>query len=347
MNTNLLFRLYEIHSPSGRERKMRKFLKRQVFKYGASWVQDEHGNLLVTKGASDSYPCLASHMDQVQQKHSRDFRCITGDDVVFGYSPKCHEQQGLGADDKNGIFICLECLRKYDVLKVAFFVGEESGCVGSSKVDLSFFSDCRYIIEPDRRGSRDLITEMFCGDVCSDDFVHAIGANRYGYKKERGSITDVGELVERGVGISCLNLSCGYYEAHTDREFTVLSELSNCLDFVCDIIENVTDTYPYEYDKYSYYKGYGGGGYLYSGFSRDGYYEDGGYDMDFETMSRIIMEEPGITFEKILTDHFMSFWSYDEKELRNVYEDCVACMEGDSQEKWWEEDDAPDYYAAS
>ena len=45
--------------------------------------------------------------------------------------------------------------------------------------------------------------------------------------------------------ISCLNLSCGYYNAHTDSEYTVLSELENCLNFVMEICETVTDVYPH------------------------------------------------------------------------------------------------------
>ena len=231
MNKDLLFQLYSIHSPSGSEKKMRKFVKRYIRKNCGECdiQQDEYGNVFIRKGEADSYPCLAAHLDQVQRNHSKDFELIEGKDVVFGYSAKSREQQGLGADDKNGIWIALECLREFSFLKVAFFVGEEVGCKGSGACDLSFFSDCKYIIEPDRMHGHDLITSMAVGDVCSDDFIKALGAGNFGYKEDCGSITDVGELVERGVGISCLNLSCGYYNAHTDKEFTVLSELQNCL----------------------------------------------------------------------------------------------------------------------
>lgn len=268
MNKELLFQLYCIHSKSGNEKKMRKFLRKQAFDCGATSVEtDKKGNLLIIKGESETYPCLAAHMDQVQNKHSKDFRVIEIGEDVIGWSPKCHEQQGLGADDKNGIFICLELLRKFDVMKVAFFVGEETGCVGSSEVDLSFFKDCRFIIQPDRMGRNDLITSMFVGSVCSKDFINAIGYADYGYSFERGSITDVGELVERGVGISCLNLSCGYYDAHTDHEMTVLSHLENCLNFVEHIVATCTDVYPYVYE-YDYDYG------CYRGYGKHGYYDD-------------------------------------------------------------------------
>ncbi len=322
MNKELLKKLYCLHSPSGGEKKMRKFLKRQARACGASGiVQDKSGNLFITKGQADTYPCLAAHMDQVQHAHSRDFVCIEDHDVIFGYSPKCHEQQGLGADDKNGILICLECLAKYDAIKVAFFVGEEVGCTGSSACDLTFFSDCRFIIEPDRRGSSDLITSMFCGDVCSDDFIKAIGAEKFGYKEDQGSITDVGTLTERGVGISCLNLSCGYYEAHTDHEFTVLSELENCLLFVQHVIETCTDVYPFVYQPYSH-------GYL-PHYRCSWDYEDEAYD----SFDNCLTWYPDITFEDACDNlGFGVLGNVSEPRLREIFDEMKMLHE--DKEEW-------------
>ena len=59
-------------------------------------------------------------------------------------------------------------------------------------------------------------------------------------------MTDVQELKERGLQVSCTNLSCGYYEPHTDHEFTIKKDLMNCLSLVEHIIENCTDTYPHQ-----------------------------------------------------------------------------------------------------
>jgi len=175
MNKELLFGLYAIHSESGNEKKMRKFISKYV-KENCGDVKmstDQFGNLLCVKGKSKTYPCVAAHMDQVQRNHSKDFTVVEIGGDVIGWSPKCHEQQGLGADDKNGIYICLQLLEEFDILKVAFFVGEEVGCKGSSQVDLKFFKDCRFIIEPDRRGGDDLITSMCVGDVCSEHFIES------------------------------------------------------------------------------------------------------------------------------------------------------------------------------
>ena len=298
---------------------MRKYVKRYIRRVcgDCDIVQDDKGNVFVTKGVADSYPCVAAHLDQVQRNHSKDFEVIEGKDVVFGYSAKSHAQQGLGADDKNGIWVALECLKRYDVLKAAFFVGEEIGCVGSSACDLSFFSDCRYVIQPDRMNGSDLITSMAVGDVCSKAFVSALGAAAYGYKEAHGSITDVGTLVERGVGISCLNVSCGYYNAHTDHEFTVLSELQNCLDFVCHIIETLTDIYPYEHVgwRISY-------GYTHKPKGND-YWMDGYYDEDCDMMDAIVQGQPGIAFDEIIGvgGWLGNFHTRDIDILREIYDD--------------------------
>ena len=257
-NLNLLRELYEIHAPSHKEGKMREYIKHLLPK-GVEYTEDYLGNLYITKGMSP-YPCVVAHLDQVQQFHPKDFRTVIINDIIIGWSDKHKRQCGLGADDKNGIFIALNCLERFENIKVAFFVSEEVGCVGSSRADLDFFSDCRFIIEPDRRGGRDLITTMCGVKVCSEEFIQDIDYQRFDYRQTHGSITDVLELVERGVGLSCINLSCGYYNPHTDEETTLLPELENCQELVFSIIENCKKTYPfgsdYFLDEYEDYNGY-------------------------------------------------------------------------------------------
>ena len=258
LNFELLKSLYKVFSPSMNEKKMRRFIKRHINNNigGVTIVQDKAGNLLITKGESDSYPCICAHMDQVQHLHPKDFTCVENDDVIFGYSPKERKQCGLGADDKNGLFIAPECLASYDAIKCAFFVGEEIGCNGSGAVDVSFFDDCRYCIQVDRRGNSDMVTSIY-SEMCSDGFIHDVDCQSHGYEISDGLMTDVAELRERGVEVSCINLSCGYYEPHTDYEFTSKSDLQKCYDFVCHIIENCTKKYEYEYFGRSCYNFFG------------------------------------------------------------------------------------------
>ena len=130
----LLKQLYSIHSKSGKEAKMIKFIINYVKRTipDCSIIKDFKGNLYITRGISETYPVIVAHLDQVQDNHSIDFRAIEAEGLIFGYSKKHRRTEGLGADDKNGIWIALKCLKKYDILKVAFFVEEETGCQGSS-----------------------------------------------------------------------------------------------------------------------------------------------------------------------------------------------------------------------
>lgn len=248
----LLKQLYTIHALSGKEKQIRNFIKGYIFENipGVKITGDKIGNLYITKGQADTYPCIVAHLDQVQRLHSKDFRAIETEDIIFGYSPSNRCQEGLGADDKNGIWIALQCLIKYEALKIAFFVGEEVGCVGSGAANIEFFSDCRFVIQPDRRGYSDVITQISWESLCSEQFLSEIHSEQFGYKLTDGLMTDIEALRGNGLEISCINLSCGYYEPHTDQEFTIKNDLQNCLEFVQFIIEYCTKVYTHEAETY-------------------------------------------------------------------------------------------------
>lgn len=304
----LLKQLYAVHSPSGQEQNIRKFIKQYVCENipSAEIANDKIGNIYITKGVSDTYPCIVAHLDQVQKLHSKDFRAIETQDIIFGYSASNRRQEGLGADDKNGIWIALQCLMKYDTLKVAFFVGEEVGCIGSSAADLSFFSDCRFVIEPDRRGHSDLITEIGWISLCSDEFATGIQPERFGYKPTDGLMTDIETLRDNGLAISCINLSCGYYEPHTDREFTVKRDLLNCLDFVQHIIEHCTAVYAHEPQEDPY----------------AAYYDDD-YMME-EALYEMIMAHPDYTAEDMWDVYQTNFPYFSHDEFISICEEFAS-----------------------
>lgn len=131
-------------------------------------------------------------------------------------------------------------------MKVVFFKEEETGCHGSSRAEMKFFEDCRYVIQCDRRGNSDLITNIGCSDLCSEKFIQDIDPEKWGYKEETGMMTDVEALKERDLSVSAINMSCGYYNPHTDEEITVKRDLEKCWHLVQHIIEDCTETYPHE-----------------------------------------------------------------------------------------------------
>lgn len=310
----LLKQLYQIHSPSDNERAMKKFIKGYVKKHipGVTIKNDPVGNLYMIKGDSETYPCIVSHLDQVQKGHSRDFKAIETEDILFGYSPRHRRREGLGADDKNGIWIALKCLEKYGCLKVAFFVSEEVGCIGSRNADMDFFEDTRFVIEPDRRGYGDLITEISYTSLCSPEFLKDTGFEVFGYREENGLMTDILELKEKGLKVSCINLSCGYYEPHTDDEFTVKKDLLNCLGLIEHIIENCVSVYPHENT----------GGY-------DSYYSL--IDAEIELWD-ILSVSPELSMEKFHYMYQASFPWLKEKDFERIYNEYHEF--NDNEESW-------------
>lgn len=241
----LLKELYSISSPSRKEKRMRKFICDRLKQQGIKFKVYKTGNVYAVKGSSDSYPCIVSHIDEVHSSHTKGFTVMQTDDIIFGFDTRTNKYCGIGADDKNGIWICLKCLEEFDTLKCAFFVGEEVGCYGSSRADMSFFEDCRYVLQCDRKGNSDLIRWAGATELCSDEFIAAIDLSSYGYKVTNGMMTDVLALKQHGLSVSCVNISCGYYNPHTNSELTRWSELDKCLEFVQHIIRDCTEVYPH------------------------------------------------------------------------------------------------------
>ena len=123
----LLRQLYAIHSPTGYEWAIIQFIREYVSKYipEAEVRFDKLGNLYISKGeAGVGYPTLACHLDQVQRLHSDDFEVREEDGTLYGWSEQNQLREGLGADDKNGIWVCLRCLEECPRLKVFMAVGE-------------------------------------------------------------------------------------------------------------------------------------------------------------------------------------------------------------------------------
>lgn len=244
----LLKKLYQIHSPSGREGKLIRFICNWI-KYNVPDIRialdQTTGNLYITKGVADSYAVLCAHLDQVQRKYPRDYTVSQTEHIIFAYSPKTRAYCALGADDKNGVWIALKCLKKFPTLKVCLFTSEEVGCVGSSHADMDFFKNAKYVIQADRRGAHDIVTNIGFTELCSDEFLTDIPYQKYGYAITDGLSTDVGQLKENGLEVSCINLSTGYYEPHTNREYTVIADLLNCKALVEEIISTCHKVYPH------------------------------------------------------------------------------------------------------
>lgn len=246
----LLRRLYEIHSPTGAEWKLICFIREYVATHipEAMMRIDHMGNLYIIKGvAGDGYPTLVCHLDQVQALHSDDFEVRQDGDMLYGWSEQNQQHEGLGADDKNGIFVCLRCLEDCPQLKVFMSVGEEKGCIGTNRCDLSFFADSLYVLEPDCKGGGEIHTNLRGIPCASPDFEQALETESNGYTITDGKTSDILALTLNNIGVSCANIPAGYHNPHKDDEFTVPSELDHTLAYIHHLVQTLNRRYPHEY----------------------------------------------------------------------------------------------------
>lgn len=241
---------------------MNKYIKEFVKGVPDCTIYKNHGNLYVTRGGADLYPCVVAHTDTVHDIH-KEFTIQRHKDVLYAINEKI-ERVGIGGDDKVGVFIALEILRTTPICKVAFFRDEEVGCVGSKLADMTFFEDVSLVLQCDRQGYSDFVNNIFWSDMFGDDFSQAVAPllDKYNRVESDGGMTDVWQLTENGLGVACANMSCGYYDPHTDNEFIIISEVFSTLDFVDEVLNTLGQKkwVMKPGDRESYYGGYGGYG---------------------------------------------------------------------------------------
>ena len=247
---HLLQQLYAIHAVTYREWPMISFVREYVGKHipEAEVRIDRLGNLYITKGEpGNGYPTLICHIDQVQKIHSEDFEVRQDGEKLYGWSEQNQRQEGLGADDKNGIWICLLCLRECPCLKVFMAVGEEKGCIGSNRADMSFFENSLYVLEPDCKGGEEIHVVLKEIPCASEEFVEALMVKANGFIITEGKTSDIFALTLNNIGVSCANIPAGYYLPHKDDEFTIVSELEHLYEYIKQTIQRLTKCYPHEF----------------------------------------------------------------------------------------------------
>jgi hypothetical protein len=246
--TEKLREVLSIQTVSHDQFRMFAYIVRQVKQIPNTVMFIDDGNLYITKGDAPTYPCMVAHMDTVHDI-TDDLFPLEFNGMITGFDRINMEQVGIGGDDKVGIFIALECLREFDDMKVAFFRDEEVGCMGSYGAQMSFFDDCRFVLQCDRRGNSDFIIDASGVELSSkcfqDDVLPIISS--YGYKFAKGMMTDVMALKENQIEVSVANISCGYYNPHSPQEFVDVFDVMQCLEMCQTIIRYCTDTYTHRY----------------------------------------------------------------------------------------------------
>lgn len=249
IDEELVKTLLSIVSPSYSEDPMRNYLIDFIDTNipDAVMEKDQHGNLYITKTKKDNppsfYPCIVAHMDEViTDIPEREIVKVAN--FFIGISRVNGDKAGTGGDDKCGIYVCLEMLRLMDHVKVAFFIAEEVGGVGSNCCDMDFFTDCRFVLQPDRYGNSSVITRTNGMEVTTPEFEDDLSdlMATFNYQCDNGgTFTDIGVLAKRGLELAVSNISCGYYDQHTEEEVVCIPDLENCLNFIYRIFTDLPD----------------------------------------------------------------------------------------------------------
>lgn len=150
-----------------------------------------------------------------------------------------NETRPMGGDDKCGIAIALEVARKTGTMpmKLLFTVSEEVGCVGIKHIykhNADFLKNVDYDITIDRRGGDNICLYSAKQKNCSNYFAGELAkfAIISGIRVQivDGSIADV--LHMKPYIENVVNISAGYYEPHTNKEYVKFFEVERIAKWV-------------------------------------------------------------------------------------------------------------------
>lgn len=172
---------------------------------------------------------LCAHMDTVHKELPKEIVYENG---------TISSPQGIGGDDRCGIYMIMEIIKKYPC-HVLLFEDEETGGVGSEKfLDSKICQDLKgkinYAIELDRMNANDAVFY----DCDNPDFTDFI--TKEFWEESYGSFTDICNICPE-LEIAGVNLSCGYYKQHTTSEYVVLSEMETAIIEVKKLIARTTE----------------------------------------------------------------------------------------------------------
>ena len=213
---------------------------------------------------------VTAHMDTVHTVQCKRYS-------IYKYKGKhrIQSKSGIGGDDRCGIWMIVRMILDGYRPSILFCEDEEVGGVGSDKFCktdyLKDLMDMKYIIELDRANAKDAVFY----NCDNKEFTKYIEDNT-GYIEEWGSFSDISTLCPE-CGVAGVNLSCGYYKAHTTQEYVIFEEMENTLRVVEKLLRLECEQFDYIPAKHktrgffteSWYTGYYDSLYGNKSFSRE------------------------------------------------------------------------------
>lgn len=198
--------------------------QREVHASMHSFLRSKYNEVIATKkwlyAKGDIPIALVAHMDTVFKQPVKELYYDERKNVMW--SP-----EGLGADDRAGIFAIIQIIRAGLRPHIILTTDEEIGCKGAmalAKRDCPF-ENLKYMIQLDRHGTNDCVFY----DVYNPDFIDYVES--FGFCEEWGSYSDISELCPAWK-VCGVNLSVGYIEEHSYAEHLHVGALLKTIDKV-------------------------------------------------------------------------------------------------------------------
>jgi putative aminopeptidase FrvX len=255
LNMNLAMKIFSAPSVSMEEWLVMEEIYKHSKKNGWKVFDDKFGNIYVQKGELEEYeyyPVLVAHMDTVHFEHEElidneevlDIRNEFG--ILKAYYSNTNTQTGIGGDDKAGIIIALEVLKRIDKGMCAFFRAEEIGCIGSKNLDLSVMKMGGYAIEFDAPTGSEICVHCDGIKLYDDNFLDKVlpSLNKFGFDNfvEHRPFTDVARIREQ-LDYNTINMGAGYHNYHSPDEYVVISEMENTISCAIEMISTLGNTF--------------------------------------------------------------------------------------------------------
>lgn len=210
----------------------------------------------VTAYLEGRYPRIISTKEYVMAQGTIPVLLVAHLDTVFRNPPSeiyydraqrvMWSPQGLGADDRAGVFAILKILDAGFRPSVLFTTDEEKMGVGATIVARLYpeipFPDTKFIIELDRQGEKDSVF-YDCDNKEFEKFI-----NSYKFETDYGSFSDISILAPQWK-LAAVNLSVGYLNEHFPIETLNMNWLSQTILKVCSILKDAEAAQKFKYIK--------------------------------------------------------------------------------------------------
>lgn len=184
---------------------------------------DSKGNLFMYHPESTCNTLLCAHMDMVKTGEPI-CNVMQFNGILMGLD-KDNNLTSLGADDKNGVWLCMQAAKHSGVRPSLLFVAHEEGHPHTVDDFIVEYGDalqdydCCLVL--DRANANEIIYKGSYNDYsallacqfkkCNPD-----------WKFAKGIMCDADRLIKY---MPCINLSIGYHNGHSVEEFTIIDEL--------------------------------------------------------------------------------------------------------------------------